>query len=356
MSKDLEQRFRAFVNSLGVQFDTAEELMDIVVENQAERAEKKESFLKTFKAKLPLRPSSALACGRKLTYELANFENKDNYPVAPMSIRQERIFKAGDVFEEFELSRLADYKGLEITHRQLPLLIGDIDGYQIRGAIDAILWKGGRGAKMPYLLDIKSVTTYKYKDIVENVAPKIENFAQLCLYGLSKSYTELMDAEEVPVENRKAALFYVNKDNLEYHMIEFVPNQQVFDKIMSRFNHLYKIFKEGKLAPRDYTKRDKYPCGKYCSFFKYCQESADPDLKLEVPDSVKLTGESDTDIYNLWHAVGESSTYTHKGKIIRIEPLTTKWSLKVEDDPQTTTKGEASPYKTKKPRKPSKKL
>ena len=331
MSKDLEQRFRAFVSSLGVSFESAEALMDIIVENQAERAEKKETFLKTFKSKLPLRPSSALACGRKLTYELANFENKDTYPVAPMTVRQERIFKAGDVFEEFELSRLADYKGLEITHRQLPLQIGSIDGYQIRGAIDAILWQGGRAAKKPFLLDIKSVTTYKYRDIVENIAPKIENFAQLCLYGLSDSYRELMDAEEVALEDRKAALFYVNKDNLEYHMIEFMPNQQVFDAIMGRFNKLYKIFKEGKLAPRDYTKRDKYPCGKYCSFFKYCQEGADPDLNLEVPEGFKLTGDGDTDIYNLWHTVGESSTYTQQGKIIRIEPLTTKWSLKVEN-------------------------
>lgn len=330
MGKDLEQRFREFVNKLGVEFDTAEEVMDLIVKNQEERASKKEDFLKTYKSKLPLRPSSALACGRKLTYELFNFSDKSNYPVAPMSIRQERIFKAGDVFEEFELNRLSDYHGLEITHRQQALTIGTIDGREIRGAIDAILWKGGRAERKPYLLDIKSITTFKYREVVERCYPKIENFAQLCLYGLSPGYKEIMDMEEVEEVDRKAALFYVNKDSLEYHMIEFYPNQEVFDAIMSRFNKLYKTYKEGNLAPRDYVKRDKYPCGKYCSFFKYCQEKPDPDLKLEVPDSVKLTGDNETDIYNLWHNVGESSTYVKDDSVITIEPLVTKWTLNVE--------------------------
>lgn len=323
---DLDKKFEKIVQARGIKFKEALEITEIYRELQQERFAAKQQFLNTYRPRFPMSPSSALTCGRKLYYELCNFEKPNTFPTRPQAIHTNRVFEAGEIFETFEIGKLNQCKRFKVTHQQQRLNIGNINGLSITGSIDGILWLDDK----PYaLLDIKSSNTYKFASIKDSNVPNMSNFAQLSLYGCSKDFIDLWAQLGGDVENIKCILFYVNKDSLATHLVEFSPSKHVADLVLQRFNRLYKAFQEKKMPPRDYVKTG-YPCGRYCTFSDICFPKngvADPALEIEVPSDFDLEDLAEEDaIASLW-SLGESSTYVQGDTRFEVELMKTKWKL-----------------------------
>ena len=342
--KNLDERFLEFLDRIGVKFETATDLASDYETGMGERIKRKEEFMKTFAPSFPLRPSSSLACGRRLFYELTNFYKAGTYPVEPMGHRQERIFKAGDLFEEYELSRLESMHNFKITHRQQRIEVATIGSEVVRGSIDALLWHNDGEV---YLLDIKSITTYQFKEVKDMVSPKITNVAQLSLYACSPGFQALM--QELGVKKVRCALFYVNKDNLDYTIIKFDPNPKLYLALIKRFSAIYNQYIKGTLPPRDFA-TTRYPCS-YCAFKSYCQPQSDPDLTIKVDDPKEELSEEELILY-LWQ-YGDSSTYESDLYTYSIEQLATKWKavVKEKESGKVKKKKAASDEKPKRARK-----
>lgn len=337
--KSLEDRIKAFLAKIGMEFKSSTDIRSTYEANLLDRAEKREAFLKTYQPSFPLRPSSAAQCGRRLYYELKNYYEKGSVPTEPLPLRTQRIFKAGELFEGFELDQIASFHNMRITHRQERLLIAQLDGEDMYGSIDGILWLDD---KTPYLIDIKSITTYKFKEIVKSKQPPIGYAGQLSLYGTSPGYKKLMDELGVDEANRKAAIFFVNKDSLEFEIIEFVPDPKLASAIISRFKSIFSAYKEDAEPPRDFARIGSFPCS-YCAFKDKCL-SQDEDKALEVSDETldKICGlDEEEAILELWHGTGTSSSYVApSGRRATIEPLTTKWKLSVDPSAEQESKNE----------------
>lgn len=352
---NLTNRFKAFLQDIKQEFYIPDELMTTITTGYAKQNEAKEAWLRTYKSKIPIRPSNALTCGRKLWYEMKNFQKPGSYPTPPMSVRQSRVFSAGDMFENFELKKLSSIHNLKISHRQESFKIMRVDGQDITGSIDALLWKDD---KSPVLLDIKTITTYQYSDLLQAERPKPENFAQLTLYFHSKGYQEFIKElnlqrepdNQIDFEKLTCGLFYINKDTLEYFLVEFRPDKQVFDMLIKRFEKILEAAKTDEPLPRDFVAPDKFPCGKYCAFQKYCIKTDRADKAVIIADDFNVK-RSDVDIiYELWQRYGSSSVYENATHTLTVKPLATKWSLVIEEKPSPEIEIPSGAKKVKKAR------
>lgn len=324
--KNVAARFEDFVAQLGIKFGPATEVVKAYNKGLQERLNLKDKFLGTWRPTLPLRPSSALACQRKLFYELENFYQPGRHTIKPTDIRQSRIYKAGDIFEEYELSQLESLHNIKITHRQHRLKITTIGGEQIQGSIDGLLWLT---PEYPYLIDIKTITTYQYKDIERTFKPKMSNVAQLSLYACSEGFKELMGTLGV-TSTPKCALLYINKDSLQYTIVQFDPNEKLAKGIIQRFKKIYEAGLKHEVPARDFVETDSFPCGRYCSFFELCQGGgSDPDKNIKLEKDPDVSQPEEDVILDLWQ-FGDSSTYESPSYKFEVTRLKTKWSLEVE--------------------------
>jgi hypothetical protein len=326
MSKDINGRFEDFLKQVGVTFSNSDPLLKAYESGLNERMKLKDKFLKSYRPTFPLRPSSALTCGRKLYYELDNFYEPGKHPTEPTDIRMSRVFKAGDIFEEYELSQIESLHNLKITHRQHRLAIATVGGEQITGSIDALVWLKGK----PYLLDIKTSSTYQFRDIDKKTAPKLSNVAQLSLYATSPGMAELMTSLGFEGLIPDCVLMYINKDSLQYSFIEFTPNKKLAQSLVKRFEKIYNLRAEGQVPPRDFAKTTDYPCGRYCAFFELCQGKNDPALNIQLDKDPDVGQEEEELLLDLWQ-FGDSSSYESPGYRFAVTKFKTKWSVAVTE-------------------------
>lgn len=326
---NLEKKFKNYVLS-NTEFKPSK-LKEHFVKELSKISEASAVLYKAKKKAFPLRPSAALSCGRALYFDLKDFFNPEEVSSPPLSLRQHRVFQYGHFIENFEVNQVNQVHGLQVTHQQFPVLVGQIHGFTIKGSIDGIIWDLKK--RIPYLTDVKSINTYGYKDVEKSYIPRMSNYAQLNLYLCSPSYNELMDNLGIPENRRLGILFYSNKDNQEFEWIEVKPDRALFDATMKRFERIYEAYKENKIPPRDYVSTYKFPCGVYCPHSVKCMGAgsgyADPDLNLEVKIDLNLDADPHDLIYTLWQQVGTSSTYSYKDKLLTVVRGEDAWELNV---------------------------
>lgn len=329
----LESKFKSYV-AKRVQFNPWEQ-KDAVVKEMVKISEASANLFAAKNRRFPLSPSAALSCGRKLVYDLQDFFNPTEANVQPINIRQQRVFRWGHIIEEFEINQINQLQGFQVTHQQEKFDIAKLHGFSVVGSIDGIVWH--LPTRTPYLTDMKSINSYGFKEVEKTGFPKIGNFAQVNMYLCSPGYNALMDELKVPKEKRKGMIFYSNKDNQSFDMIEFEPDYDIFKATIDRFEKVYNAFKNEQIPPRDFVKTKFFPCGGYCPHASKCMGDGagfeDPDLRLEVTLDLNLDADEEDLIYTLWQRVGTSSTYIYQDKLLRIKRLETKWQLKVEDLP-----------------------
>lgn len=328
---NLHDGFRRLLEQQGVKFKVSK-LKSKFIDESEKHAIAAANLYAAKSPSFPLRPSSSLKCGRELYYDLADFFNPEEMVIDPLNFRQRRVFAYGHKIEEFEIGQINQVKGLQVTHQQERILIGQVHGFNITGSIDGIIWDLKK--KKPFLMDVKSINRYGFAEVSKEMYPKLGNYAQLNLYMCSPGYRELLENIGVSTKNIKGVLVYSNKDDQSMEWIEVPPSQEVYEATLKRFEQVYEAYKESKLPPRDFATM-KFPCS-YCKHRDVCQgkegeESPDQDLMLPVLFNLDLDAAEDDIITTLWRHVGESSTYYYQGKVLSIEKLKTKWKLKVKN-------------------------
>ena len=264
---------------------------------------------------MPLRPSAAGSCTRKLTFEMMEYMGKATYKKPLFTPPVYRLLELGSSIEYHVIKLLGMIEGVEIKYKQQCLSYGRLTStvnpkisYMIEGSIDlCIVTKDSK-----IVADIKSKkdyaagpfktnwgeTTKKLKAMktVEAVSdrhfrvadlpaflkelsdPFFEaNFRQLNFYAFMGNWLADRGFKE-------AAIVQYNKNTSEMRQITFKPSLDVFNETERRFQSALDgaVLGDPLTIKRDYEKG--HVVCRYCPFEKVCNKA---------DKTIQKTGEED---------------------------------------------------------------
>lgn len=300
-----------------------------------------ESILKdSLIARNPIRPSSAGACTRELSFKLMEFTGQAKYDKPLITPETHRIFSSGHALEYDLIKQFEKHckEFFAVKYKQVPL---DLFNFQEASRDDLKMWVEGSNDlcfvapewrcvidvktkkdkfsswtdstwnetsdKLRYMASVQvignSLTSFWVEDLEaflkELNDPFFEaNFVQLNSYA----HADFMKRRGID----HAAIIQYNKNDQRLREIRFKPHQGLFDKLKVKFETAINSADKGDptLAPRDYM-IGSMKCA-FCDYKKDCwAESTDDPLKewfktlppkhwaksvdmLQVPEDVRM--------------------------------------------------------------------
>lgn len=248
------------------------------------------------RAAMPLRPSSAGHCTRKLAFELAEYRGLAKYPVELRSPAIDRLLALGHSIEWHLLQQMRIIDLFKVRYTQQVVSFFKLNEKEwLEGSIDMVVWseqwkavgdvksKGDKFANYysskwekdtDKLASMESVTQISPTAFwVEDLDAFLEelddpffadNFYQLNLYANS----EFLKERNVD----HAFILQYNKNDSRIREVRFKPSTTVFEKVRAKFLTIIDavdVQKDPLKAPRDYESRSSFRC-KYCAYKTPC--------------------------------------------------------------------------------------
>lgn len=194
--------------------------------------------------------SDAGKCSRAVFFKFKNAPKKE------MEAHILRLFDHGDSIHKLIMKPLLSTRDVHVVASEVNIAPQEI----ISGRADAIVSDG----KQLYVLDIKSMNSYIFKNLTE---PKEENVSQLQLY---------LHYFKIP----KGILLYVNKDNQQLKEFIVSYNQPQVEKLLSTLACLKKQIDSNTIPSRLPGYPDNWQCN-YCQFREICDMAAPDEMNWE---------------------------------------------------------------------------
>lgn len=292
-------------------------------------AHQREELLKKNGAdvRFPLSPSAAVSCGRRLYYDLQNFEEAGTVDRDDFSTRQLLVFDLGHTIESQLTEVWEKVEAVEYVKNKERFVIYDNNSLQITGEIDGILIDKGNGKK--FLWDAKSISDAGFNNIKSTLTPKESNYIQLQLYLHSSM------CKEQGIDT--AILHYYNKNTSETLMLQFNYDEEVATQALVKLISVYRQWENGLTPARDYVLGDGWQCKQpYCAYHNVCYGKLTGSVTIDRPDLdleklLEEPFENRFDIFfHLTSNFGDSESYIYKPSNISIDISKLKTTIKVK--------------------------
>jgi len=230
----------------------------------------------------PISPSQVMACGRKLGFQLLNYEKPGTVPEVSSGVRLLLILDQGHRTEACVFDWVSKVPDLEVILMKERLDIEKFDdSFTLTGEIDRFVIDNK--TKRLYISDCKSANTHKFKRIVQSGLPDESHYFQIQMYlhsqwARDKNITHGM-------------IYYDNRDTKEWHIMEFPYNPEAAEAGIARLKEIYKS--KGAVAPQqEYLFGDNWQCDPlYCNFHNVCYSGIRPDNCIELDTAEAITPE-----------------------------------------------------------------
>lgn len=218
--------------------------------------------------RFPLSPSQGGKCGLALARNLAHYLRIADYPRDRMAVspRVKRIFARGDLLEDALIADLEKFTKFKITDQQRRVKLFDLSPeHAVEGNIDGIaVYQIGGHDGVRVLMDYKSKGAFYSAAFSDSIA---QFFMELRTTGLveeiatnsflitdPKKLFDIMSLDDffvdyllqlngyglaIDIKVDFVALYYENKNTCANYEVRWVPNQELFEYVRSKFQYIY---------------------------------------------------------------------------------------------------------------------